>query len=103
MGKLISVFLYQLLIGSLQVVWDVLTPTHLSDPKIIRIPLDVETDFQIMLLANLISLTPGTLILDVTDDKKFLIAHAMFAKDEAAIINDIKQTFERLIMELTRE
>lgn len=101
--RLLATFLYQLFISSLQVVWDVLTPKHLSQPKIIHLPLAVESDFQIMLLANLISLTPGTLILDVSSDKKFLVVHAMFAKDEAAIIADIKQTFEKQVIEATGE
>lgn len=101
--KLIITFAYELVIGSLQVVWDVITPTHLSDPKIIQLPVEVESDFQIMLLANLISLTPGTLVLDVSEDKKYLIVHAMFAKDEAAIINEIKRKFEQLVMEVTGE
>ena len=48
--KLLSTFFYQLIIGSLQVVWDFITPTHLSEPKIIHIPLDIKSDFQIMLL-----------------------------------------------------
>lgn len=102
-AKLIIIFLYQLVVGSLQVVWDVLTPTHLSTPKIINLPLTVTSDFQIMLLANLISLTPGTLILDLSRDKKYLVVHAMFAKDEAAIINDLKHSFEKLVIEATRE
>ncbi len=101
--KLMVTFSYELVIGSLQVVWDVVTPTHLSDPKIIYLPIEVESDFQIMLLANLISLTPGTLILDVSEDKKNLIVHAMFAKDEAAIISDIKMKFEKLVIEVTGE
>ena len=101
--KLMVTFVYELVIGSIQVVWDVMTPTHLSEPKIINVPMDVESDFQIMLLANLISLTPGTLILDVSEDRKYLVVHAMFAKDEAAIIDDIKQKFEKLVLEVTGE
>lgn len=94
-------FIYQLIIGSFAVVWDVITPTHLSDPKIIHVPLDVQSDFQIMLLANLISLTPGSLTLDVSEDKSYLVVHAMFGKDEDAIISDIKNSFERLVIEVT--
>lgn len=101
--KLVFTFIVQLIRGSLEVVWDVITPTHLSDPKIIKVPLTISSDFQIMLLANLVSLTPGSLTLDVSNDKKYLIVHAMFAKDEEAIIRDIKNTFERLILEVTGE
>lgn len=101
--KLTLVFLYHLITSSLHVVWDVVTPRHLSDPIIVKVPLDVKTEFEIMLLANIVSLTPGSLTLDVTEDKKFLIVHAMFGSDEAQFIHDIKQTFERRILEVTRD
>lgn len=52
-----------------RVMWDVLTPTHLSQPDIIYVPLDAKSDIEITLLANMVSLTPGTLSLDVTPDK----------------------------------
>ena len=101
--KLLFVFLYQLLTSSLQVVWDVLTPTHLSHPAIIKVPLDVSSDMEIMLLANIVSLTPGSLTLDVSDDRKFLIVHAMFSQDEQSVIDNIKNTFEARILEITRD
>lgn len=101
--KLFIVFLYQLLTGSLQVVWDVITPTHLSEPAIIKIPLTVTSDFEIMILANIVSLTPGSLTLDVSDDRQFLIVHAMFSRDQQSVIDDIKNTLERRILEVTRD
>ncbi len=101
--ELFVVFLYQLMTSSLQVVWDVITPTHLSQPAIIKVPLAATSDMEIMLLANMVSLTPGSLTLDVSPDKKFLLVHAMFSQDESKVINNIKQTFERRILEVTRD
>ncbi|WP_419833434.1 Na+/H+ antiporter subunit E [Endozoicomonas atrinae] len=101
--KLLAVFLYKLLTSSLQVVWDVITPTHLSHPAIINVPLEVESDFEIMLLANIVSLTPGSLSLDVSEDRKYLVIHAMFSQDEQSVIDDIKETLERRILEVTRD
>lgn len=101
--KLLTIFLYKLLTSSLQVVWDVITPPHLSHPAIIKIPLDVESDLEIMLLANIVSLTPGSLTLDISEDRKFLIIHAMFSQNEQSVINDIKSTLERRILEVTRD
>ncbi|CAA0103835.1 Na(+)/H(+) antiporter subunit E [BD1-7 clade bacterium] len=101
--ELFVVFLYQLLTSSLQVVWDVITPQHLSDPAIINVPMDVKSDMQIMLLANIVSLTPGTLTLNVSDCRQYLIVHAMFGSDKQAVIDDIKHTFERRILEVTRD
>lgn len=96
-------FLYELVISVAKVVWDVLTPTHLSEPDIVYVPLDVSGDLEITLLANMVSLTPGTLSLDVTPDKQFLIVHAMFAPDHQKVIREIKDGMERKLLEVTRE
>jgi multicomponent Na+:H+ antiporter subunit E len=60
----------------------------------------VQSDAAIMLLANLISLTPGTLSVDVSPDRRSLLIHAMFADDEQAVIDSIKTGVERRILEL---
>ncbi len=98
--RLIGFFLYELVISSIRVAWDVLTPTQLSRPAILRMPLDVESDIEILLVTNLISLTPGTLSLDVTADRKTLIVHAMFADDPDALVADLKNGMERMVREV---
>jgi multicomponent Na+:H+ antiporter subunit E len=97
--RLAGYFLYELLVSSLRVAWDVVTPKHLSNPAIIEMPLDVKSDFEILLVTNLISLTPGTLSLDVTPDRKTLIVHAMFADDPDALVRDLKNGMERMVRE----
>ncbi len=96
--RLAGFFLYELIVSSIQVVWDVLTPEHKSNPAIVELPLEVETEFGILLTTNLISLTPGTLSLDVTPDRKRLIVHAMFADDPEAVVAGLKR-FERYVKE----
>jgi multicomponent Na+:H+ antiporter subunit E len=68
----------------------------------VRVPLDAESDLEITLLANLISLTPGTLSLDVSDDKKVLYVHSMYIEDKEEFIHGIKNGFERRLLELLR-
>ncbi|MEO0999826.1 MAG: Na+/H+ antiporter subunit E [Pseudomonadota bacterium] len=97
--KLAVLFLYELVVSSMQVVWDVLTPTHLATPAIIEMPLDVKTDAGILLVTNLISLTPGTLSLDVSDDRRTLLVHAMFAEDPDRIREELKSGMERWVMD----
>jgi multicomponent Na+:H+ antiporter subunit E len=96
--KLAVLFLYELVVSSIQVVWDVLTPEHKSKPAILELPLEVETEFGILLATNLISLTPGTLSLDVTPDRRRLVVHAMFADDPEAVIAGLRR-FERWVKE----
>lgn len=103
--KLISFvffFLWELLKANLQVAYDVVTPTFYMNPGIVRVPLEAETNLEITLLANLITLTPGTLSLDVSDDRKVLYVHAMYLKDKQAFIDDIKNGFEKRLLEILR-
>ena len=95
-------FLKELIFSSLQVAWDVVTPTHRSRPGIVAVPLEAKTDIEITLLANLVSLTPGTLSLDLTPDHQTLFVHAMFVDDPDALRRDIKQGMERRVLEALR-
>ncbi|MEX2367106.1 MAG: Na+/H+ antiporter subunit E [Pseudohongiellaceae bacterium] len=100
--RLLAFFLKEVVITSIKVVWDVLTPTHLSEPDIIHYPLDAKTDLEIMLLANMVSMTPGSLTLDISEDRSHLIIHAMFARDKAAVIAELKNGLEKRLLEVTR-
>jgi multicomponent Na+:H+ antiporter subunit E len=101
---LVLYFLKELILASLRVTYDVLTPTHHMNPGIIALPLDATSDLEITLLANMITLTPGTLSLDVSDDKKTLYIHEVYIMngDIEAKKREIKNGFERRILKLTR-
>lgn len=95
-------FLYELLKANLQVAYDVITPRFYMKPGIIKIPLSAKSDLEITLLANMISLTPGSLSLDVSDDKSVLYVHAMYIHDRDKYIESIKMGFERRLLEILR-
>lgn len=97
--KLCVLFLYELIVSSVQVVWDVLTPQHKARPGVIAMPLDAKGEMQVLLVTNLISLTPGTLSLDVTEDCNTLLIHAMFADDPDGIRTQLKSGMERWVIE----
>lgn len=71
-------------------------------PAIIAFPLTVDRDLEITLLANLITLTPGTLSVDVSDDRKWLFVHALDCKDPESLKQTIAVGFERKILEAFR-
>jgi multicomponent Na+:H+ antiporter subunit E len=71
-------------------------------PGVIAIPLDAQTDIEITVLANLISLTPGTLSLDVSADRQTLYIHTMYLDDPEAARRGIKRGFERRVLAVTR-
>ncbi|MBA2329326.1 MAG: Na+/H+ antiporter subunit E [Chitinophagaceae bacterium] len=103
--KIISFIFYffkELIKANMQVAHDVITPKFFMKPGIIKYPLDAKTDMEITLLANLISLTPGTLSLDVSDDKKVLYLHAMYIYDKEEFIESIKDGLEKKLLSLLR-
>lgn len=95
--NLAVIFLYELVKSSVTVAIIVLSPKRVLEPAIIAFPLSVKSDAEITLLANLITLTPGTLSIDVSDDRTTLYVHAIDAPDPDAIVKDIKDSFERRI------
>jgi multicomponent Na+:H+ antiporter subunit E len=97
--RLALYFFWELFLSSIKVAWDVIRPRPRNNPRIIEMPLDVTTDLEILLLTNLISLTPGTLSVDVTEDRKTLIVHAMFADDPEAEVANLKSGMERMVLE----
>lgn len=92
-------FLYELALSGYRVARLVLTPRMDLKPGIFAYPLKVDRDFEITLLANLITLTPGTLSVDVSDDRKTLFVHAIDCSDADQARRDIENGFERKIME----
>jgi len=93
-------FVWDLILASLRVAHDVVTPREYMRPGVVAVPLDVHTDEQITLLANLITLTPGTLSLDVSQDRTVLYVHAMFLGDPDEFRRQVKHNYERRILEL---
>lgn len=94
---LIVVFFRELLVSALQVARYTVQPTLNIQPAIIEYPLDVQTPREITVLANLISLTPGTLSLDVAPDCHCLYVHAISIEtdDGAEVIAEIKGSLEK--------
>ena len=95
-------FIYELIKANIQVAYDVITIKFYMTPGIVSVPLDVKSDLEITLLANLISLTPGTLSLDVSTDKKVLYVHSMYITDKQEFIESIKNGFEKRLLKILR-
>lgn len=95
-------FLYELFRANILVAADVVTPKFYMKPGIVEVPLDAKSNLEITLLANLISLTPGTLSLDVSHDRKVLYVHAMYIEDKEKFIRSIKNGFEKRLLAILR-
>lgn len=99
---LVLFFFWELLLSNLRVAYDVATPRHHMQPGIVAVPLDAKTDAEITLLANLLTLTPGTLSLDVSPDRRVLYVHIMYITDVETARRRIKDGFERRVLEVLR-
>ena len=95
-------FAWELMVANMRVAYDVLTPRHRMTPGIVAIPLDAKTDREITILANLITLTPGTLSLDVSADRRVLYIHAMYVQDVDQFKESIKKELEKRLLEVLR-
>jgi len=95
-------FLYEMIKANIQVAFDVVTPKFFMQPGIIEYPMDAETDFEINMLAAVIALTPGTLFMDVTEDRKSIYIHVMYLKDKDKFIRQFKNGSERRLLEILR-
>lgn len=98
----VGFFLKELALSNLRVAYEVVTPAHHMQPAIIKVPLDLDNDVAITILANFITLTPGTLSLSVTPDRKALFVHTMHLadKDPEAFRRKIKNDLEKRVQDL---
>lgn len=97
-------YLWEVLVSSVRVTLHVISPRFRMVPGIVAIPMDAKTDEEITILANLVSLTPGTLSLDVSADRRTLYVHAMDLGEGGpdALRADIKDRLERRVLQLLR-
>lgn len=97
-------FTFELFLSAFRVAVLVVRPDmdqHLR-PGIIAFPLTATRDAEITTLANLITLTPGTLSLDVSEDRRFLYVHAIKVTSKEALIREIATGFEAKVIEAFR-
>lgn len=95
---LIVLFLTELAKSVYDVLQNIINPQRVGASAIVKVPLDVKSDLGIALLANMVTLTPGTTTLHVANDKSCFYAHVMNYSD--SVVDDIKQGFERQILKV---
>lgn len=95
-------FLLELFKANLRVAKIVLTPRPQIRPGVIAVPLDLKTDAEITLMMNLLTLTPGTLSLDISTDHRLLFIHTIDFSSVEQFRAEVKQGFERRVMEIMR-
>ncbi|MDW0111493.1 Na+/H+ antiporter subunit E [Sporosarcina aquimarina] len=100
--KLVLIFFKELILSNISVAMLVLKPKLEIQPMIFAMPTVLEKDWEITLLSSLITLTPGTIVVHVSDDQRTLYVHAIDVDDVEEAISSIKQSFEKAILEVSR-
>ncbi len=93
-------FLKILIQANMKIAWECITPGLSQTPRILRHDVSDLTDTQLTILATSITLTPGTLVVDVSDDHKWLYVHCMYAQDRSSAIAELRDLHERLKREV---
>lgn len=104
LAELIIYFTYELFKASIIVAHEVITPKHHMQAGIVAVPLDTQTNIELTIFSSLVSLTPGTLTIDVSADKTVLYVHAMYISnaDSKALANELKTGFEQRVIKIFR-
>jgi multicomponent Na+:H+ antiporter subunit E len=100
--QFIGFYLWELLLANFRVAHDVLTRERRSKPGIIAIRLDARTDAEITLFANLLTMTPGDLSIDVSTDRRVLYVHSLYLDDMEESRREIEDGFEARVLKVMR-
>ncbi|HIF64902.1 MAG TPA: hypothetical protein EYG16_11660 [Deltaproteobacteria bacterium] len=97
---LLANFTWNLLLSNLEVARIVLSPRLHIRPGLIAYRTELKTDLAITALANIITLTPGTLTLEVSKDRTVLFIHALDIEKPEVVTDNIRGSFEKRLLEL---
>jgi multicomponent Na+:H+ antiporter subunit E len=103
--KLFSFFLFmswEIIKANLVTVKESLYAKSKLEPAVVKIPLSVESDLEITILAIMVSVTPGTLVMDISDDKKVMYVHVMHVGNKKDFIDEVKNKFEKRLLEILK-
>lgn len=99
---LVSLYVVDLLMANFRLALDVLTPRHRMKPAIVAVPLRARTGLEITLLSNLISMTPGSLAIALSPDRRTLYVHVVYCDDPGEVRRQIKDHLEKRLLEVLR-
>jgi multicomponent Na+:H+ antiporter subunit E len=99
-ASLAGYFVRELILANVRVAIDVLRPRTTIRPAVLAIPLEVTSDGEILLLSMLINITPGSVTIDVSKDRRTLYVHVMHMTSAEASRREIKEGFERRVKRL---
>ena len=95
-------FIKELILANVAVLKVVLQPKLTMEPAFFKYETSLTQEWEITLLSSLITLTPGTVVVHISDDSKCLYIHAIDAADVPGTVDSIRDSFEKAILEVSR-
>lgn len=95
-------FFYDMLRANIEVTREIITPKLHIKPGIVAYPLDLETDFEITMFTNMIALTPGTMVVSISEDRKTAYIHSLYLQDKEKFVERMKNGLEKNLLEILR-
>lgn len=83
-------YFVQLVQSNLYIAYDILTPKMRSKPDFIIVPITIKSDFGLLLFSNLVSMTPGSLTIDIDKEKSFIEIHILYYQNKEKVLKEIK-------------
>ena len=100
--NLLFIFNWELILSSILIIKQILSPKLDIKPGIFTYKTELQGDWELTVLAMLLTLTPGSVVLEVNPDGDIFYIHAMdIEKSKADVLRSIGK-FERAILEVTR-
>jgi len=95
--EFIGFYIIKLVQANLFIAYDIITPIMITKPAFLNIPVEIKSDFGLLLFSNLLSMTPGSLCVDLSEDKKEMKVHILYHESEEDMKNEIAKIQNRII------
>jgi len=92
----IGFYLLKLIQSNVYIAYDILSPKMSTNPGLIEVPLTLKSDFGLLLFSNLLSMTPGTLVMDIYENRKIALVHVLYLTSSAEILNEINEIQDKI-------
>jgi len=89
-------YFFKLVQSNLYIAYDILTPNLKSSPGFVSVPLIIKSSFGLLIFSNLLSMTPGTLTIDISQDRKEILVHVLYSKNKEAVMFEINKTQQKI-------
>ncbi|HER08353.1 MAG TPA: hypothetical protein ENO20_05515 [Bacteroides sp.] len=90
-------YLVKLVIANVYIAYDIVTPKMHTRPGFHRIPLNIQSRTGLLLFSNLLSMTPGTLVVEISGDRKTMLIHVLYSENEKRLLGEIDKIQEKII------